>query len=184
MPASDINVNIENEDKNTPLHYFCQKFRSPNCTDAFEIFIEKGANVSAQNNNGETPLHKAIFNNSVKVLMTSLLIKAGADVNRVNLLGETPLHYAVRLGREDLVAILLKGGADVNIKNTKEVWAPVYLSMYVCMHLSIYLSIHLSICKSMTALVLTNQSLPLFPLQFFFCPPLLCPCLLPWTNFC
>jgi ankyrin repeat protein len=34
-----------------------------------------GANVNAANNNGETPLHKAIFNNSVKILMVNLLIK-------------------------------------------------------------------------------------------------------------
>eukprot|EP01114_Cavostelium_apophysatum_P012739 TRINITY_DN291_c1_g1_i1.p1 TRINITY_DN291_c1_g1~~TRINITY_DN291_c1_g1_i1.p1 ORF type:complete len:760 (+),score=216.65 TRINITY_DN291_c1_g1_i1:90-2369(+) len=125
----DINVNIENEDKNTPLHYFCQKFRSPNCQDAFEIFMEKGANVNASNNLGETPLHKAIFNNSVKILMVNMLIKAKADVNKTNSQGETALHYVVRFGREDLVTILLKGGADVTIRGLKDKKTPYELAV-------------------------------------------------------
>jgi ankyrin repeat protein len=40
--------------------------------------------------------------------MVNMLIKAKADVNKVNSQGETALHYSVRLGREDLVQILLK----------------------------------------------------------------------------
>lgn len=42
-------------------------------------------------------------------------LQAGADANTPNNKGETPLHYAIRLGREDLVLELLKGGADVNM---------------------------------------------------------------------
>lgn len=125
----DINVNIENDDKNTPLHYFTQKFRSPNCQEAFDLFIEKGANVNAVNNNGETPLHKAIFNNSVRILMVNLLIKAKADVNKVNSQGETALHYAVRLGREDLVSILVKAGSDINVRGLREKKTPYELAV-------------------------------------------------------
>jgi hypothetical protein len=115
-----INVNLENQDKNTPLHYFCEKFRNPCCTELFKKFINKGANVNAQNNNGETPLHKAIFNNSVRILMVNSLIEYKANLNKVNLMGETPFHYAVRLGREDLVKTLLKAGADFTLRGTKE----------------------------------------------------------------
>jgi ankyrin repeat protein len=43
-----------------------------------------GAQVNALNKNNETPLHKAVFNNSVRILMVDLLIKNGADVTIVN----------------------------------------------------------------------------------------------------
>lgn len=109
-------MNIQNDDKNSPLHYFAAKFRSPTCTEIFELFIKKGANVNLQNSLGETPLHKAIFNNSVRLLMVDLLIQHKADVNKVNKHGETPLHYASQLDREDVALSLIKGGADINLK--------------------------------------------------------------------
>lgn len=34
-----IDVDPENDDKNRPLHYFCQKFKSPNCQDPFQIMV-------------------------------------------------------------------------------------------------------------------------------------------------
>jgi len=120
LKHKSIDVNLENRDRSTPLHYFCAKFRSPSCESVFHIFIEKGAKVNASNNTGETPLHKAIFNNSVRVLMTRLLIGAGADVNKQTNTGDTPLHYAVLLGREDLVRNLLNAGSDFTLKGTKE----------------------------------------------------------------
>jgi ankyrin repeat protein len=76
--------------------------------------------VNAQNKNAETPLHKAIFNNSVRILMVNLLLKAGADVNKATVpAGETPLHYAIYLDREDLVSILLQANADLNLRTDK-----------------------------------------------------------------
>lgn len=111
-----IDVNTPNDDCNSPLHYFCQKFKSPNCQEPFQLFLKRGVNVNAQNKNGETPLHKSIFNNSVRLLMVNLLLEAGADVNHLNIRGESALHFAVRLGREDLVSVLMKAGADVTIR--------------------------------------------------------------------
>ena len=121
LQIEGIDVNVENADKNRPLHYFCQAYKSPNCSKPFKQMVDKGCDVNAQNLNGETALHKAIFNGSVRLLMVDLLLKSGADVNLVNSKGESALHYAVRLGRDDLVSVLLKAGADISIQGNKYV---------------------------------------------------------------
>ena len=44
----------------------------------------------------------------------------GGNVNILTLNNETPLHYAVRLGRKDLVQILVSRGADITIRGKKD----------------------------------------------------------------
>lgn len=129
LKHEDVDVNFRNEDDNTPLHYFCAKFRSPNVKEPFTLFMDKKVNINAQNKNGETPLHKAIFNTSVRLLIADLLVNNGASVNILNQTGETPLHYAVWLGREDLVDLLLQSGADVTIKGNKLKKTPLELAL-------------------------------------------------------
>jgi hypothetical protein len=119
LSKKEISVNVTNENLETPLHYFCQKFASPNCEKPFKLFLAKGANVNAPNAHGETPLFKAIFNEHVRLLIIQLLLEHGASVNAANVNGDTALHYAVRLGREDLVQVLLAFGADLNIQGTQ-----------------------------------------------------------------
>lgn len=45
----------------------------------------------------------------------------------VNSFGEGPLHFAVRMSRDDLVMLLLKAGADINVKG-KEGKTPLELA--------------------------------------------------------
>lgn len=84
-----INVNIPNNDANTPLHYLCQNFSSPDFQEILERFMELGVDVNKQNRNLETPLHKAMFNNKLRGLMVRLLISNGADVNKTTKQGDT-----------------------------------------------------------------------------------------------
>ncbi|CAG2138418.1 hypothetical protein LMG19282_01493 [Cupriavidus campinensis] len=77
--------------------------------------ISRGADVNARGENGETPIWGAADSEGVE-----LLVAAGAEVNaRVTRGGElysrgaTPLHKAVRLSNADLVAALIKAGANV-----------------------------------------------------------------------
>eukprot|EP00005_Dracoamoeba_jomungandri_P008043 CAMPEP_0174269954 /NCGR_PEP_ID=MMETSP0439-20130205/42791_1 /TAXON_ID=0 /ORGANISM="Stereomyxa ramosa, Strain Chinc5" /LENGTH=1261 /DNA_ID=CAMNT_0015358989 /DNA_START=638 /DNA_END=4423 /DNA_ORIENTATION=- len=124
-----IDVNILNNDGNVPLHYFCKCFLSPSCQDIAAKFYKLGANLNMQNSSGETPLHKSILNDSVRVLLIDFLIENGADVNIVNNRGESPLHYAVRLGRKDVVTELLAAGADSTIKGMIEMKTPYQLAL-------------------------------------------------------
>jgi len=113
-----VRVDIRNVDGNTVLHTFCQKYKNPKCEEAFNMLIQRGANVNAKNSQRETPLHKAVMNPRIRMILVELLIGAGAKVNE-SVKGGTPLHYAVQLSRTDLVTILMANGADVTIKDSR-----------------------------------------------------------------
>ena len=113
-----LDVNVRNQDMNTPFHYFVQKFDHPSTLGPFNRFIERGADVNAQNSFGETPLHKAIFNQSLKLGMVDLLWARDAQLELASQQGETPLHYAVRLGRDDMVKFLIQKGANMESRSS------------------------------------------------------------------
>jgi len=113
-----VRVDIVNVDGNTVLHTFCQKYKNPKCEEAFNMLIQRGANVNAKNSQRETPLHKAVINPRIRMILVELLIKAGAKVNE-SVKGGTPLHYAVQLSRTDLVTILVANGADLSIQDAR-----------------------------------------------------------------
>lgn len=68
-----------------------------------------GANPSAPDRFGDTPLHLAPLSG-----MSKLLIAAGAKVNSVNRSGETPLLAAIGHRDEEMVVRLLARGANPN----------------------------------------------------------------------
>jgi ankyrin repeat protein len=83
-----------------------------------EMLIRAGANVSAANRAGATPMQLAALNGNAA--MVDQLIKAGADPNMPQTpYGDTPLMLASRTGRTDAITVLLDHGAQVN---TKETW--------------------------------------------------------------
>ena len=101
--------------------------------DIARALIVAGADVNAKDSSGTTPLHiacmfrsnaqaeQAIIEGQRTVDVISILVSHGADVNARadgdN--GSTPLMYAVHWGYLDGVALLIKLGADVNVKTTR-----------------------------------------------------------------
>ena len=79
-----------------------------------KALIENGANVNAAANDGTTALHLAVSGpeDSIKAL-----IKANADPNAQDKNGSTPLILAAKWESEKKVRMLLRAGADYNIKN-------------------------------------------------------------------
>lgn len=101
----------------TPLYFACMK---PGVTlGTIQGLIAAGAAVDARGNDGETPLYIAVFNGRLDV--SQLLLAGGADVNGANgPLKETTLHAAARLGHESLLSLLVKRGAELNRKNSRQ----------------------------------------------------------------
>jgi ankyrin repeat protein len=44
-----IQVTMENEDGNTPLHYFCRCFASPTCQTILQVLLSFGADPNKPN---------------------------------------------------------------------------------------------------------------------------------------
>jgi len=79
------------------------------------LFLSKGADVNAKDNNGITPLYKASSMGHYEVV--KLLLSKGADVNAKDNNGWTPLRVASSRGHTEIVKLLIAKRADVNAKD-------------------------------------------------------------------
>ncbi len=82
---------------------------------AVRELADAGIDVNAKDDEGLSPLHRAVRNGETEVVET--LIAAGADVNAKDNDGESPLHRAARSGETEVVETLIAAGADVNAKD-------------------------------------------------------------------
>ena len=79
----------------------------------------KTKNPNARNQQGETPLHKAVVYNKMPIVV-ALILKAGAGVNAKDTYGNTPLHEAAAYCKNPaVIAALLKAGAEVNARTPR-----------------------------------------------------------------
>eukprot|EP01119_Soliformovum_irregulare_P016204 TRINITY_DN465_c1_g1_i4.p1 TRINITY_DN465_c1_g1~~TRINITY_DN465_c1_g1_i4.p1 ORF type:complete len:1124 (+),score=390.92 TRINITY_DN465_c1_g1_i4:174-3545(+) len=117
-----VDPNMVNNGGSTPFHAFCSACSSPVVLKKiFEAFVARNTDINAQDKiNGETPLHKAILNRTVRVLIVRLLLEQGVNVNNVNSKGDSPLHYSVRVNRKELVDELILANADITLQNKQE----------------------------------------------------------------
>ena len=102
-------INENNPFNNSPLKYYC--------SDITEI--------DKQNENGWTPIYRAIIANNLNAL--SELLKYGANPNLQNNIGETPLYLCVDIDNYDAIIILLEKNADCNISK-KDGTTPLHLA--------------------------------------------------------
>ncbi|ELP86564.1 ankyrin repeat-containing protein, putative [Entamoeba invadens IP1] len=114
---SRVDVTLCNTDLNTPLHLFCAFFPNPNCAEAFHLFLRRGADLNARNKTGETPLHRAVQNHNIPLLLVELLLKNGANIDAKTQTGMTALHWATYNYQVDLLSLLLLYGANVHAEN-------------------------------------------------------------------
>ncbi|MDE2767101.1 MAG: ankyrin repeat domain-containing protein [Chloroflexota bacterium] len=79
------------------------------------VLLERGADIDARDNYGDTPLHTAIASDRLDVAV--VLLENGADVDARDDFGDTPLHTAARVSKASAVEVLLDFGADIEAKD-------------------------------------------------------------------
>ena len=80
--------------------------------------IKLGANTSAKDMAGRTPLHHCFggYGNTTTSAMAELMLEAGADPNIQDRLGKTPLFLCINTAKLQDISLLLKHGADPDVK--------------------------------------------------------------------
>lgn len=80
------------------------------------VLLRHGADVNGLGLRGDSPLHIAAQNEHLELMQ--VLIDHGADVNAQDLKsGETPLHRTVSAGKPAAAELLLRAGANPNIRD-------------------------------------------------------------------
>jgi ankyrin repeat protein len=92
-----------------------------NHSEVVELLLQKGADINARANDGNTALKSAALEGNAEVV--KLLLEKGADINSTTQHGNTALRSAAFEGNVDVVKILLERGADAN--GTGQVFGPL-----------------------------------------------------------
>ncbi|MBN1518352.1 ankyrin repeat domain-containing protein [Candidatus Sumerlaeota bacterium] len=112
-PSCDVNVhNGDKGERYTALHAAANK----NNVAAVKLLLDAGADMTAYEIDGVSPLHFAITSNSNDAALL-MINYPNAPLDHQNQSQYTPLHLAAMLRNEDTVAALLEKGANPNIKN-------------------------------------------------------------------
>lgn len=114
------------ESKRTLLHRFCDAksiiFRTDHLiSEIIKTLINSGANVNALDKQRKSPLYLLILNHNIssphKLELIELLLIAGANPNVICNHGGTLLHLAISRQYTNIIHLLLKYGANANIRN-------------------------------------------------------------------
>lgn len=117
LKAPRIDVNLASRQNETPLMMACIKGH----LDIARELIKRGADV---NREGWTPLHYAASADMPKTLdIIKLLLEESAYIDAASPNGSTPLMMAAQYSSEAVVRLLLEEGADITLRNQRNMTA-------------------------------------------------------------
>lgn len=110
-----LDINAKDNEGRTPLLWAA----TANNVEMIKWLIEHRADVNIIDENGQNALQKSCYHDSATA--AELLLANGVNPNNIDVQGKTALHMAVEAYIEDvsLVTLLLKSGADANIRNAE-----------------------------------------------------------------
>lgn len=100
MDNNALDINWRDDEGNSHLHLNAQAGNE----EVVRVLLDRGCEVNAENNNYETALVCANYNNP---RIIELLLNAKASIHWQNRLDQTPLHLAVLTGNLESVNLVL-----------------------------------------------------------------------------
>ena len=117
LKAPKIDVNLASRQNETPLMMACIKGHLKLAKE----LIKRGADV---NREGWTPLHYAASADTPQTLdIIKLLLEENAYIDAASPNGTTPLMLAAQYSSEAVVKLLLEEGADITLRNQRNLTA-------------------------------------------------------------
>jgi len=111
--TKDLNSNL----KLDILYYAIDNCQN-NYFKTIELLINNGVDINIHHSEFlETPLHKLCARIKPQLDVITMLLKKGAQVNAINISGKTPVFYCSFNYSVELLNLLVKYEADINIKD-------------------------------------------------------------------
>ena len=116
-------VNFQSDNGRSPLHGAAYSGSLP----CLELLLENDADVNLPDVSGDTPLHMAAQQGHA-AFAKKLMNHSHTSVNMVNTCGQTPLHRASKSGNCEVIDLLLKSDAILDVTDSEGI-TPIHTAV-------------------------------------------------------